>query len=113
MRSTRLPRAPVFGGGSGHSGAGEQPMRILIVEDARRLRESLADGLHSAGYAVDSVALPDGRLRRTYTRRPGQPNAPVTRLTVLQRGPVTEEVAATIVQRNPLFSAQKQSTSNA
>ena len=31
-------------------------MRLLIVEDSTRLRESLADGLSSAGYAVDSVA---------------------------------------------------------
>ena len=34
-------------------------MRLLVVEDSRRLRESLADGLRSAGYAVDAVA--DGR----------------------------------------------------
>ena len=34
-------------------------MRVLVVEDSRRLRESLADGLTVAGYAVDSVA--DGR----------------------------------------------------
>lgn len=41
-------------------------MRILIVEDSRRLRESLADGLQSAGYAVDSVA--DGREGLRYAR---------------------------------------------
>jgi hypothetical protein len=57
---------------------------------------------------VDSLALPGGLLRRTYTRRSGQPNAPVTRLTVVQRGATAQEVAATIVQSNPLFSAQKQ-----
>ncbi len=34
-------------------------MRLLIVEDSQRLRDSLADGLTKAGYAVDSV--PDGR----------------------------------------------------
>jgi len=34
-------------------------MRILIVEDSKRLRESLADGLERSGYAVDAVA--DGR----------------------------------------------------
>ncbi len=34
-------------------------MRLLIVEDSQRLRESLADGLSKAGFAVDSV--PDGR----------------------------------------------------
>ena len=35
-------------------------MRILIVEDSQVLRESLAQGLREAGYAVDAVA--DGRL---------------------------------------------------
>lgn len=59
-------------------------------------------------YAVDSVALPGGRLRRTYTRLPGQPNAPVARLTVVQQGAVPQEIAATIIQNNPLFSARKQ-----
>jgi DNA-binding response OmpR family regulator len=34
-------------------------MRLLIVEDSRRLRDALADGLRSAGYAVDAVG--DGR----------------------------------------------------
>ncbi len=34
-------------------------MRILIVEDSRRLRESVADGLRAAGLAVDAAA--DGR----------------------------------------------------
>ena len=43
-----------------------KPMRVLIVEDSRRLRESLADGLTSAGYAVDSV--PDGRQGLLYAR---------------------------------------------
>ena len=59
-------------------------------------------------YAVDSVVLPGGRLRRTYTRRPGQPNAPVASLIVVQQGAVPQEIAATIIQNNPLFSAQKQ-----
>lgn len=34
-------------------------MRLLVVEDSARLRESLADGLSAAGYAVD--VSPDGR----------------------------------------------------
>ncbi|GAB2857877.1 hypothetical protein [Hymenobacter ruber] len=59
-------------------------------------------------YAVDSVALPGGLLRRTYTRLPGQSNAPVASLTVVQQGAVPQEIAATIIQNNPLFSAQKQ-----
>ncbi|MCI1190186.1 hypothetical protein MON38_22395 [Hymenobacter sp. DH14] len=59
-------------------------------------------------YTVDSVALPGGALRRTYTRQPGQPNAPVARLVVVQQGREPQEIAATIVQNNALFSAQKQ-----
>ena len=59
-------------------------------------------------YAVDSVALPGGLLRRTYTRLPGQPNAPVARLMVVQQGVVAQEIAATIVQSNALFSTSKQ-----
>ena len=59
-------------------------------------------------YTVDSVALPGGALRRTYTRQPGQPNAPVSRLVVVQQGAEPQEIAATIVQNNALFSAQKQ-----
>jgi len=58
-------------------------------------------------YAVDSVVLPGGQLRRTYTRRTGQPNAPVARLVVVQQGTVAQEIAATIVQKNALFSTRK------
>ena len=57
--------------------------------------------------AVDSARLPDGRLRRTYIRRPGQPNAPVSRLTVLTVGGEAQEIAADISQKNTLFSANK------
>ena len=60
------------------------------------------------GYAVDSVVLPGGLLRRTYTRQPGQSNAPVARLTVLQRGAVAQEIGATITQSNALFATRKQ-----
>ena len=59
-------------------------------------------------YIVDSVPLPGGLLRRTYTRLPGQPNAPVARLVVVQQGAVAQEVAATIEQNNALFASQKQ-----
>jgi hypothetical protein len=59
-------------------------------------------------YRTDSVALPGGLLRHTYTRLPGQANAPVAQLTVVQNGAVAQEIAATIVQSNPLFSARKQ-----
>ena len=58
-------------------------------------------------YAVDSVRLPDGRLRRRYTRRPGQPNAPVSRLTVLTANGQPQEITADITQENTLFVANK------
>lgn len=41
-------------------------MRLLVVEDSRRLRESLADGLRAAGYAVDAAA--DGRQGLIHAR---------------------------------------------
>ncbi len=58
-------------------------------------------------YAVDSVRLPDGRLRRTYTRRPGRTIAPVARLEVLSAGPAPEEITAEVEQHNALFAAHK------
>jgi len=59
-------------------------------------------------YALDSVVLPGGAIRRTYTCRPGQPNAPVARLSVVQQGPVPQAMEATIRQHNVLFSTDKQ-----
>lgn len=41
-------------------------MRVLIVEDSRRLRVSLAEGLRRSGYAVDAVA--DGRQGLIHAR---------------------------------------------
>ncbi len=41
-------------------------MRILVVEDAVLLRESLVDGLTQAGYAVDAVG--DGRQALKYAQ---------------------------------------------
>ncbi len=41
-------------------------MRLLVVEDSRRLRESLADGLRAAGYAVDTAA--DGKQGLIHAR---------------------------------------------
>ena len=58
-------------------------------------------------YAVDSARLPDGRLRRRYTRRPGQRNAPVSRLTVLLANGQPQEITADVTQENTLFSADK------
>lgn len=58
-------------------------------------------------YAVDSVRLPDGRLRRTYTRLPGHDIAPVTRLEVLGPGAAPEEITADVEQQNALFTARK------
>ena len=93
-------------------GGAAETARVPAVRWADELQIFFQADINKAAlrgaYAVDSVALPDGRLRRTYTRRPGQPNAPVARLTVVQRGAEPEEVAATIVQSNALFSARKQ-----
>lgn len=41
-------------------------MRLLVVEDSNRLRESLVDGLSSVGFAVD--AAPDGREGLAWAR---------------------------------------------
>ena len=93
-------------------GGAPETVRVPVVRWADELQIFFQADINKAAlrgaYAVDSVALPDGRLRRTYTRQPGQPNAPVARLTVVQRGTEAEELAATIVQSNALFSAQKQ-----
>jgi hypothetical protein len=59
-------------------------------------------------YAVDSAALPGGLVRRTYTRRTKQSNAPVTRLVVLAAGADAQEIEATIEQHNPLFDTHKE-----
>lgn len=93
-------------------GGAPETVRVPAVQWADELQIFFQADINKAAlrgaYAVDSVALPGGSLRRTYTRLPGQPNAPVARLMVLQQGAIAQEVAATIVQTNPLFSAQKQ-----
>ena len=89
-----------------------ETVRVPAVKWADELQIFFQADINKAAlrgaYAVDSVVLPGGQLRRTYTRRPGQPNAPVARLVVVQQGMVPQEVAATIVQHNALFSTQKQ-----
>ena len=89
-----------------------ETVRVPAVKWADELQVFFQADINKAAlrgaYAVDSVALPGGLLRRTYTRLPGQPNAPVARLMVVQQGPVAQEIAATIVQRNALFSTNKQ-----
>ncbi len=93
-------------------GSAPETVRVPAVKWADELQIFFQADINKAAlrgaYRVDSVALPGGLLRRTYTRQPGQPNAPVARLVVVQQGAVAQEVAATIVQNNPLFSAQKQ-----
>lgn len=93
-------------------GGAPETVRVPVVKWADELQIFFQADINKSAlrgaYRVDSVALPGGLVRRTYTRLPGQPNAPVARLTVVQQGPVAQEVAATIVQSNPLFSAQKE-----
>ncbi|MBJ6107854.1 hypothetical protein JAO73_02445 [Hymenobacter sp. BT523] len=93
-------------------GGAVETVRVPAVKWADELQILFQADINKAAlrgaYSLDSVALPGGALRRTYTRRPGQPNAPVALLSVVQQGAVPQEVSATIEQDNPLFSAQKQ-----
>ena len=89
-----------------------ETVRVPAVKWADELQVFFQADINKAAlrgaYAVDSVALPGGRLRRTYTRLPGQANAPVVRLVVVQQGAMAQEVAAIVVQSNTLFSTRKQ-----
>ena len=89
-----------------------ETVRVPAVKWADELQIFFQADINKAAlrgaYVVDSVMLPGGLLRRTYTRLSGQPNAPVARLMVVQQGAVTQEIAATIVQSNALFSTSKQ-----
>ena len=89
-----------------------ETVRVPTVKWADELQIFFQADINKAAlrgaYAVDSVTLPGGALRRTYTRQPGQPNAPVARLVVVQQGTEPQEIAATVIQSNALFSAQKQ-----
>ena len=93
-------------------GDATETVRVPAVKWADELQIFFQADINKAAlrgaYGVDSVVMPGGALRRTYTRLPGQPNAPVARLMVLQQGPEVQEVAATIVQNNPLFTTRKQ-----
>ena len=89
-----------------------ETVRVPAVKWADELQIFFQADINKAAlrgaYTVDSVALPGGALRRTYTRQPGQPNAPVARLVVVQQGVEAQEIAAIVVQSNALFSARKQ-----
>ncbi len=93
-------------------GNAPETVRVPAVKWADELQIFFQADINKAAlrgaYTVDSVALPGGLLRRTYTRQPGQRNAPVALLTVVQQGAVPQEVAATIVQDNALFATRKQ-----
>ena len=93
-------------------GNATETVRVPTVKWADELQIFFQADINKAalrgGYTVDSIVLPGGLLRRTYTRLPGQPNAPVARLMVVQQGAVAQEVAATIVQNNALFATRKQ-----
>ena len=89
-----------------------ETVRVPAVKWADELQIFFQADINKAalrgGYAVDSVLLPGGALRRTYTRRPGQPNAPVASLTVVQQAGVPQQIDATVEQQNTLFSTRKQ-----
>lgn len=57
-------------------------------------------------YAVDSVALPSGLVRRTYRRLPGTDH-PVEQLTVTSQGNVVQDITAAVAQDNPLVYSAK------
>ena len=89
-----------------------ETVRVSAVKWADELQIFFQADINKAAlrgaYTVDSTVLPGGQLRRVYTRRPGQPNAPVARLTVVQQGADAEEIDANVAQDNALFSARKQ-----
>ena len=89
-----------------------ETVRVPAVKWADELQIFFQADINKAAlrgeYTVDSVALPGGVVRRTYNRQPGQPNAPVVCLVVVQHGAEPQEIAATVVQNNALFSARKQ-----
>ena len=59
-------------------------------------------------YTRDSLRLPDGHLRRVYTRLAKQANAPVSRLAVLTNAAgQPENIEADIDQENTLFVTNK------
>jgi Asp-tRNA(Asn)/Glu-tRNA(Gln) amidotransferase A subunit family amidase len=60
-------------------------------------------------YQIDSVVQDDGRLRRTYLRKPETENQ-VERLTVVSAPTApaaAQEITATLTQDNPLFFSRK------
>ena len=93
-------------------GNAPETVRVPVLKWADELQIFFQADINKAAlrgaYAVDSARLPGGELRRTYTRRPGQPNAPVARLTVVQQGTEAREIEADVEQENALFSARKQ-----
>ncbi len=92
-------------------GGPPETVRVPAVKWADELQLFFQADINKAAlrgaYAVDSARLPDGRLRRTYTRLPGRSIAPVARLEVLSAGAAPEEITADVEQQNALFSARK------
>ena len=92
-------------------GGPPETVRVPIVKWADELQLFFQADINKAAlrgaYAVDSARLPDGRLRRTYTRRAGRSIASVARLEVLSAGAASEEITADVEQQNALFSARK------
>ncbi len=92
-------------------GGAPETVRVPGVKWADELQLFFQADINKAAlrgaYAIDSARLPDGRLRRTYTRLPGRTIAPVARLDVLIAGTAPEEITAEVEQQNALFSARK------
>lgn len=93
-------------------GGATETVRVPQVKWADELQLFYQADLNKAAlrgaYALDSAREPDGRLRRTYTLRPGYDAATVRRLSVLSQAGLPQQLDATLRQDNALFSAQKQ-----
>lgn len=92
-------------------GGAPETVRVPAVQWTDELQLFFQADINKAAlrgaYAVDSARLPDGRLRRTYTRRPGHDIAPVARLEVLGPPATPDEITADVEQHNALFTARK------
>lgn len=92
-------------------GGATETVRVAVVRWPDELQIFYQADINKAAlrgaYTVDSTTLPNGKVQRTYLRRTGQVNAPVSRLAVLTADGRAEEIAADIRQENALFSADK------
>lgn len=89
-----------------------EAVRVPVVKWADELQVFLQADINKTAlrgaYTIDSAQLPGGATRRTYTRRTPLATASVEQLSVVQQGAMPQQLSATIIQSNPLFSTRKQ-----